>query len=140
MAVRTSHKLNRQQIAFILASSAGPVAKDLFRRGKNVEGAAKKNLSRSPQRIDTGRLRSSIDTQLYSLGGMTVVRVGTNVFYALFVHDGTGIFGPKGTYIYPKTAPWLTWKNKKGQWQVAHRVKGMRPNPFLKNAVKAAKD
>lgn len=140
MTVRGSHKLNQRAITALLSSPSGPVAKDLFRRGKKVEAAAKRNLQREPRRVNTGRLRSSINTQLFSLGGKVAVRVGTNVYYALYVHEGTGLHGPKGAYIYPKTAKFLSWKTRKGIRIYTVRSQGMRPNPFLKDAVKAAKD
>lgn len=137
---RTSHKINQRELNAILSSPSGGVAKDLFRRGKKVEGAAKKNLQRPPRRVDTGLLRSSINTQLVNLGGKMAVRIGTNVFYAIYVHEGTGIYGPKGAYITPKTATYLSWKVKGGKRVFALKVKGMKPNPFLKDALKAAKD
>lgn len=123
----------------ILNSPQGGVAKDLFRRGKKVESKAKQNLQRNPRRVDTGFLRSSINTQLISQGGKISVRVGTNAVYALYVHDGTGIYGPKGSYIYPKTKKYLSWKPKSGGRIFAKRVRGMKPNPFLADAVSAAK-
>lgn len=124
----------------MLTSPDGAIAKDLFRRGKKVEARAKLNLQRPPQRVDTGTLRSSISTQLLTIGGKPAVRVGTNVYYALYVHDGTGIYGPKGTYITPISAKYLSWKLKNGKRVFALRVRGMEPNPFLKDAVMAAKD
>jgi hypothetical protein len=123
----------------LLQSPNGGVAKDLFRRGKKVETKAKQNLQRAPRRVDTGLLRSSINTQLTNEGGHLSVRVGTNVYYALFVHDGTGIYGPKGSYIYPHSAKMLSWKTKGGKRIYAVRVKGMKPNRFLADAVSAAK-
>lgn len=124
-----------------MSSPTGPIAKDLFRRGKKVEAKAKANLNnRSPRRVDTGRLRSSITTQLISVSGKPAVRVGTNVIYAIFVHDGTGIYGPKGAYIYPKRKKYMSWKSKGGKRVFAVKTKGMKPNPFLADAVLAAKD
>lgn len=140
-ATRVHHQSNPQTLAAYLSSPAGPIAKDLFRRGKKVEAKAKRNLNdRSPRRVDTGHLRSSINTQLLNVSGKPVVRVGTNVFYAVFVHDGTGIYGPKGTYIYPKRAKYMSWKSKGGKRVFAVRTKGMKPNRFLADAVMAAKD
>lgn len=124
-----------------LTSQHGPVAKDLFRRGKKVEAKAKRNLTnRAPQRVDTGLLRSSINTQLLTIGGKPAVRVGTNVFYAIYVHEGTGIYGPKGVPIRPQRAKMLSWKTKGGKRVYARQVKGMRPNRFLADAMDAAKD
>lgn len=74
------------------------------------------------------------------LGGKITVRVGTGVFYALYVHDGTGLYGPKGAYIVPKTAKFLSWKLKGGKRVYALKVRGMKPNPFLRDAIIAAKD
>jgi HK97 gp10 family phage protein len=140
MPARVTHHVDKRALQMILSSPNGAVAKDLFRRGKKVEAKAKKNLNESPRRIDTGTLRSSINTQLLSLGGKPVVQVGTNLFYAIYVHEGTGIYGPKGRPITPKTAKMLSWKNRKGARIFAKSVKGMKPNPFLKNALMAAKD
>lgn len=64
----------------------GVVGSHVFQLGVRVSNRAKE---RCP--VDTGRLRSSIGvTQPLSLGGRRlVVRVGTNVRYAVFVHEGT---------------------------------------------------
>lgn len=67
----------------------GAVARDMLRRGLRVESAAKRRISHSPRRIDTGRLRASINTRPIVHGGLPGVRVGTNVDYAIYVHEGT---------------------------------------------------
>lgn len=66
-----------------------PIGRDMLRRGLRVESAAKKRISHSPRRIDTGRLRASITAQPIRKGGVPGVRVGTNVEYAYYVHEGT---------------------------------------------------
>lgn len=137
---RIRHVKDQAGLNAILTSPTGGVAKDLFRRGVKIQNRAKKNLEREPRRIDTGNLRSDIHVQLLSFGGKPAVRVGFNLFYGIYVHDGTGIYGPTGTPITPKIAKVLRWKSKKGKIMFAHQVKGMRPNPFLKDAVIAAKD
>lgn len=134
------HVHNRAALTALLRSTNGAVAKDLFRRGKKVEGKAKRNLSRAPKRIDTGHLRSSIHTTLVTVSGLPAVQVGTKVFYAVFVHEGTGIYGPTGQPIRPVTARVLSWKAKNGKRVFAREVKGMQPNPFLRDAMDAAKD
>lgn len=139
MTTHIRHHVDLTALHAILSSPQGGVAKDLFRRGKKVETRAKLNLSRSPRRVDTGLLRSSINTQLVSQGGKISVRVGTNVVYALFVHDGTGLYGPKGAYIYPKTSKYLSWKTKNGKQIYVKRTRGMKPNRFLADAIDAAK-
>lgn len=124
----------------LLKSPSGGVAKDLFRRGKKIEARAKLNLERTPRRIDTGTLRSSINTQLFTLNGFPAVQVGTKIQYAIYVHEGTGIYGPKGQLIFPVNAKFLSWKKKGGGRVFARFVRGMKPNPFLRDAVDAAKD
>jgi bacteriophage HK97-gp10 putative tail-component len=136
--VRVIH--NQRALNVLLSSPTGAVAKDLFRRGKKVETKAKLNLQRPPKRVDTGHLRSSIHTQLVIVNGAPAVRVGTLVEYAIYVHDGTGIYGPRHTYIRPVTAKVLSWKTKGGHRIYAYKVRGMKPNPFLRDAMSAAKD
>lgn len=131
---------HNRQLQAILSSPSGGVYKDIFRRAVKVQNQAKRNLERPPRRIDTGRLRSDIHVQMVIVGGLPVGRVGFNVFYGVYVHDGTGIYGPKGTPITPTRAKFLRWKKKGGKGYVyAKVVKGMRPNPFLKDALKVAK-
>jgi len=143
-----SHKLNTAVLQHILTSPSGAVAKDLIKRGARVESRAKRNLgggTSGPKRINTGHLRSSIKSQLLVRPDGLAVRVGTGVHYAMYVHDGTGIYGPKKMLIRPKFAKALVFRSKiygakKGKWKglvVVKSVKGMRPNPFLKNALPA---
>lgn len=122
----------------ILASPTGPVARDILRRSVRVESAAKRNLNSSPRRIDTGRLRSSVTHDVRTRGGKPVGRVGTNVRYARYVHDGTGIRGPRGAMIVPKRAKVLRWESD-GRVVFSARSRGMAPNPFLKKALSAAR-
>lgn len=150
-----SHRLDTSAIRVLLTSPQRGIAQDLLRRGLLVETQAKRNLGGvgGPKRIDTGRLRSSINTQLVRRNGDLAVLVGTNVKYALFVHDGTGIYGPRHQRIKPKTAEALRFKRPKGwaprilksgkrakgsNWVYAKSVKGSPGNPFLRNALPAA--
>ena len=137
MAVR--HIKDPIALAAILRSQSGGVAKDMMRRGFKVANAAKRNLEKAPRRVDTGLLRSSIKPELLQINGAPAVRVGTNVFYAIMVHDGTGVYGPKGVPITPKVKKIMMWK-KGGKKVYANVVQGMKPNPFLKDALPAAKD
>lgn len=139
------HVLNPVEINRILRSPVGPVAKNLLKRGIKVQSQAKRNLGGNtgsgPRRIDHGLLRASIGTQLATYGDELAVRVGTNVYYGLWVHDGTGIYGPRHTPIRPKQAKALRffWK-KEGRWVVTKSVRGMRPNTYLKSALPFASD
>lgn len=142
--VKATHKLNTAQINYILHSPAGPAARDLIKRGIRVQSRARRNLGGTtgsgPRRIDTGLLRASIHTNLLTGGPYLTMRVGSGQYYALWVHDGTGIYGPRATKIKPKTAKYLKfkWKKMGNKTFYFKSVKGMKPNPYLKNALPAA--
>jgi phage gpG-like protein len=124
--------------------------------GVQAEGYAKEELNTTdPRRVDTGLLRNSITHQVRD---NCSVLIGTNVFYALYVHEGTGIYGNN-----PKNAGGKTWwvyvkgsakgrtsgDGKRYTRKEAARVmmylrdkgldawmtEGMRPNRFLVNAM-----
>lgn len=141
-----THRLDLAAIQRLLTSPQGGVYKDLLRRGLKVESAAKRNLGQDPKRIDTGRLRSSIQTAVLMRNGKPVVRVGTAVQYAIYVHEGTGLYGPKHKMIVPVNKKALRWKSRgygkpsKGGYTYSMKSKGMRPNPFLKRALPAFKN
>lgn len=142
MPAHITHRLNQSELDRLLKSPNGAVAKDLLRRGLRVESQAKRNLGGvdGPKRVDTGRLRASIATQLVTIRGWPAVRVGTNVGYAIWVHDGTGIFGPRHTPILPVRAKRLRFVPRGQSKPVyARQVKGMEPNRFLLNALPAAR-
>jgi hypothetical protein len=142
--VKATHKVNTVQVNFILKSPAGPVARDLIKRGVRVQNRARRNLGGTtgsgPRRIDTGLLRASIHTNLLTGGPFLTMRVGSGQYYALWVHDGTGIYGPGARPIKPKTAQYLAFRWKKmGNKQFFFKsVKGMPPNPYLKDALPVA--
>lgn len=142
--VTATHKLNNVQINYILKSPSGPAARDLIKRGIRVQNKARRNLGGTtgsgPRRIDTGLLRASIHTNLLSGGPYLTMRVGSGQYYALWVHDGTGIYGPRATKIKPKTAKYLVfrWKKMGNKLMFLKSVKGMKANPYLKNALPAA--
>jgi hypothetical protein len=73
-------------------------------------------------------------------GQWLVMRVGSGQYYAKWVHDGTGIYGPKARPITPKSAKYLAfkWKKRGNKQMFLKSVKGMKPNPYLKDALPAA--
>ena len=141
--VTYSHQLNAAGIRALVASPQGGIGQDLLRRGLRVETLAKRNLAggpSGPKRIDTGRLRSSVITVVVMRNGEPAVLVGTNVFYARYVHYGTGIYGPRHRMIRPRTARFLRF-TPKGKTGVvyARAVRGVVPNRFLRDALPAAR-
>ena len=140
--VHFTHRLDVNAVRRILASPQRGVAQDMLRRGLLVETQAKRNLGGTggPKRVDTGRLRASINTQLVMRNGRPVAVIGTNVYYARFVHDGTGLYGPRHRLIRPVRRKFLRFKPAGSRRFVyAKSVKGMVANPFLRNALRAAR-
>lgn len=128
-------RLNPAELNRFLRSPGGPVGRDLLRRSHRVENRAKELVG-----VDLGRLRSSITTDVRADSKGLVGRVGSNVEYALHHHEGTGIYGPRGRPITPKTASVLRFKPKGSSTFVfARSVRGSKPNPFLADALSAAR-
>lgn len=124
--------LDQKALNAYLKGRNGPVVRDLVRRGLNVESRAKQLCP-----VDTGRLRSSITTEVaISGGGIPVVRVGTNVDYAEAVHEGT-----RPHVIVPRNASVLRFPSRGGAIVFTRRVNhpGTRGVPFLRNALDAAR-
>lgn len=147
LSARVSVKLDPQALYGLLQSPAGPVAADIVRRSNRVLSDARR---RCP--VDEGRLRASLASEIRVEPGTIIGRVGTNVEYALYVHEGTGIYAGKGP-ITPKRARVLAWpvKNNTGrgrrryrggataQYAYAKSVKGQPGKPFLRDALPAAR-
>lgn len=85
-----------------------------------VEEVAKKECP-----VDDGQLRQSITSEIVS---DTEGAVGTNVFYAPYVHQGTGIYAVNGD---GRKTMWR-YQDAKGEW---HSTVGQKPNPFLERAL-----
>jgi hypothetical protein len=122
--------VNDAAIQNMLRNPKGQVARGILKLGKKVERKAKRLVP-----VDHGILRNSITTELVIRRG-PVARIGSNVKYALFVHEGTGIYGPKGVPITPKHGKVLVFTSRKTKKLVfARSVKGMKGTPYLRNAL-----
>lgn len=108
----------------LLRSPGGPVARDVLRRGRRVEAAARRNAP-----VATGRLRGSISAELTGANGVPTARVVASADYARFVHDGRGPIRGKLLAFTPRGA---------ARPVVVRAVGPTRPNPFLRNALREA--
>lgn len=140
-------RLDPQAIQRQLTGPSGAIARDLVRRAQRVQNAARRLAP-----VDEGRLRASISTEVRGSGRTLEARVGSNLEYAIYVHEGTGIYAGRG-YIYPKRGRYLRWPNKNNsgsgnrrysrgrtsRYVFAKRVRGVRPRPFLRDALPAAR-
>jgi len=131
MASRITY--NSQEIIQLLTSPTGGVVQDLLRRGRLVENQAKRLCP-----VRTGRLRSAITHELRRESGIPVVRVGTNVNYSMYVHEGTGIYGPRHAPIRPRHAKLLRFTAEDGTIVFTKQVKGQPARPFLERALQVA--
>lgn len=75
---------NHEEEKHLLEAADGPLGKFLGGVAARVESAAK---ARCP--VKTGRLRSSINWRIEHDQKGLVAIVGTNVSYAVYVHEGT---------------------------------------------------
>lgn len=132
--VQVNVQINRRAVQALFRDPRGGVAGDMLRRGNNVAALAKKYAP-----VRTGLLRSSIQAKLVKYNGQVAVIVGTNVHYAMWQHDGTGIYGPHHTPIVPRRAQYLRFIPRGGNTYVyAREVRGTRGTFFLTRALAAA--
>ena len=88
-----------------------------------IENQAKMNCP-----TGNGELRASITHVITKNGAVIVATIGSNIFYAPYVHQGTGLYAIDGDGR--KEVPWF-YKDLQGKW---HSTEGMKPNPFLQDA------
>lgn len=95
-----------------------------------IEGEAKKLCPST-----TGTLRASITHDVELDGDKVLGVVGSNLDYAPYVHQGTGIhaLGGKGR----QQVPWTFYDEKKGEWVTTD---GIEPSPFIQDAIDANRD
>lgn len=92
-----------------------------------VEADSKKNC---PPSI-TGNLRASITHKVVDEeDGEIAGYVGSNLDYAPYVHQGTGIYAIEGNGR--KQVPWSYYDERKGEWQ---STEGIKPTPFIQMAI-----
>lgn len=101
--------------------------------GLEAEGDAKLELEHDPRRIDTGRLRNSITHVVGEDEGGHAAYIGTNVEYAIWVHEGTGKYAAEGG---GRSTPWA-YEGEDGEIHFTH---GIKPNRFLRNAIEKNRD
>lgn len=121
--------------------------------GMQAEGNAKLEIENLPRRVDTGLLRNSIT---HKVVGDDSAIIGSNVFYSVYVHEGTGKYAVNGStgdgwwvYVKGSTSSKISAHGKryteaqarrivaflKSKGLDAHMTQGMKPNRFLTNAM-----
>ena len=104
------------------------IEKALTAVGAFVQGEAGDELENSPRRVRWGRLKNSVSFRYIKKDehGFPCVMIGTDVYYAVYVHEGTGVYHPNG-----RKTRWRYRSEYDGKW---YTTRGMKPNRFLKNA------
>lgn len=132
-----------------LFSPAGPVWSEVEQTVNR--GVA---ISRSMCPVDDGTLRQSIEGRVERRRHQLVGSWGSKLHYALFRHQGTGLFGPRRAMIRPKHGRWLVFepsglrpgpvrkggrgraaKGRRGGVVFARAVRGQPGSPFLTAAL-----
>lgn len=138
MAYTVTTRLNRPEIAQFLYTDAGPVTRGARKLGQKVQREA---TFLAPK--DTGRLASSITVVVGSAPGFVYAEVGSRLFYALWRHEGTGIYGA-GRPIRPRSAKFMRFQPRRAAGRTANplrpyvyarQVKGTPGKPYLVSAL-----
>ncbi|ONK13137.1 HK97 gp10 family phage protein [Streptomyces sp. MP131-18] len=86
-----------------------------------------------------GPLRASIQSEITDRPGEVLGEVFSDLDYARYVHEGTGVYGPRRRPIRPVRRQVLTWRDLgSGERVFARQVEGQRPRPFLMDGLLAA--
>lgn len=125
--------LDRVGLFQLLRSPTGAVARDALKRGRHVRDLAR---VLAPKR--SGRLAASISVKLVPRLSGLAVEVGTGLDYALYQHDGTGVYGPRHSPIRARRGKVLVFTAGVGDKVFARSVRGARPTKFLERAIVAA--
>lgn len=126
--------------------------------GLQAEGNAKLEIENLPRRVDTGLLRNSITHRVINENSVVI---GSNTYYAVYVHEGTGKYATKGStgdgwwvYVKGSTSSKISAHGKRyteaqarrvvaylrSKGLDAHMTQGMKPNRFLTNAMEKYRD
>lgn len=88
----------------------------------------------------SGKLKSRVSFELVRNGDHVELHLEDSAgTYALYQHEGTGIYGPKKRPIKPKHGKFLVWKDPDtGKLIFAKQVRGTPGKKFLSRAAKFA--
>lgn len=138
-------RVNQAEYRRLTQSPAGPVVRQADRIGRRTVNQAKRNV-----KVDDGHLRASIDHSLTVSSRRVTMRAGSPLDYGLYLHEGTGLYGPKRRVIRPVSAKFLRFEVKgpgpggrvpaKGRRAVvfAKFVRGVKPDKWLVRAFRDA--
>lgn len=101
---------------------------DMSRFVSRIAATARRNAPKI-----TGNLASHINPRVNTAGEG---EVDATAFYARWVMEGTGFYGPLRRRIYPLRAPFMVFRPKGSPRMVyARSTRGQEPKPFLTDAL-----
>jgi hypothetical protein len=130
MAARV--RLDRAAMDRLLRRPGGPVHNHIAELTRRTETRAKLNI-----RVRSGATRASITSSVRTRGTLVVGRVWTPSKVGYWLHEGTGIYGPRGRPIRPVRAQFLRFEVG-GRVVYACRVRGMPGDRWLVRALEAS--
>ena len=121
-----------------LCEAAGLVVektKDYIRVNHHVTGNLENSIKPAPPSFsDIKTDENGIFIEIYT-DGDTLINGNSKTNYAPFVHDGTGLYGPKKEVIRPKKA-----KALKTPYGFRKSIKGQKADPFFEVAFEINKN
>lgn len=90
-----------------------------------------------PPGRETSTYLRSIDFEVDT--GKLIARIGTADKRGPWLELGTGLYGPRGRPIQPRTKPFLVFRLPDGSWIRTRQVRGMKPRPHIKPGVYGAR-
>jgi HK97 gp10 family phage protein len=111
--------------------NASNIVKNAKVKGLTTASLLFQTKSKQEAPVDTNNLRRNIKYQVETDGSQAKVFTDPSVKYALYQEQGTGIYGPNHSYIYPRKAKFLAWKSKTGKMIFARKVKGVMAKWFM---------
>jgi hypothetical protein len=126
-------RINQRALNQLLRGGSGPVVRHITTLTRRTANQAKRNV-----KVDNGHLRGTIQPVVRVEPGRVVGRVGTPLLYGLYLHEGTGIYGPRGAPIRPIRRKYLRFETKAGRVVYAKSVKGVRGDKWLVRALRSS--
>jgi hypothetical protein len=127
--VRVTHSFDMGAVRVLQNNPAGGVARDMYRRGQNVRSRAIQLAG-----VDSGRLRASIHVEQVQRHEGVGARVGSNVEYAAYHHQGHGEIVPR------QPGGVLVFRPRGGPLFFTKRVRPVEGTEYLRKALPAARD
>lgn len=137
MSYTVTVDLHHAQIRNFLYSPSGQVVRGVRRWSEQVREFA---IARAPKA--TGELASSSVVEMNTHPGFVVGVITFRARHAIWVHEGTGIYGPRGRAIRSRSGKLLKFRSGSGRLAASQRgrargytyvktVRGQPGKPFL---------